>query len=412
MAELNSLGGLSISLTTLCLVGLYALWFVRSALKKNQPTEAGPRASRWLMLYLGAVFLSVFVASDRMLAVYELVMLTQIFLLYFYIVKTVRSEKDVRYVVVVLILGMLLQACLVIGLRGIGHNIELGPLVARIDSNMRVAGTIGSPNTAGGYFGSLLAASLALYLSEKGNWRWLGLLAFFLASIALVLTYSRGGWLAGAGSLSLFCWFAWRRGWLSPRLPMVLGLSAIFLLGLFYESIAERLLGQESATLGDRMVMNDLAFRMATDHPFLGVGANNFAVAMSDYIVFPDFTGEWLHTVHNKYILVWTENGLFGLIGFIGFLFGIIYSGWCAWTRGNRSMAMIGLAFTGIVIGQMLHMNFAIYHGRSKVQFLWLVAGLLTSISWQVCHPVKERSSAQEGDEPDRLGPALGLQPS
>lgn len=93
-----------------------------------------------------------------------------------------------------------------------------------------------------------------------------------------------------------------------------------------------------------------------------------------------EYVGAWLYVVHNKYLLVWAETGIFALIAFLTFLLVTAYRGWQVWRRGDRFLSPLALAFTAAVIGQMVHMNFDIFNAQAQVQGLWLVAALLAAM--------------------------------
>ncbi len=143
MAELNALGGLQLSLTSFCVLGLYVLWFAEASLHRFAVSSpSAPRVSRWLILYLAAVVVSALFAPRRDLAFFELSMLLQTFLVYFYIIKKVRTRSDILYLVFVLLASMLLQSLAMIGVFAIGYSITLGPWVLETNGG-RVGGHSG-----------------------------------------------------------------------------------------------------------------------------------------------------------------------------------------------------------------------------------------------------------------------------
>jgi len=112
----------------------------------------------------------------------------------------------------------------------------------------------------------------------------------------------------------------------------------------------------------------------------LGVGANNYAVTFRQYLT-PEFTGEFVFwVVHNKYLLVWTETGLIGLLAFLWFLLAHLRRGWLVWMRRDHLLSPLALGFTAAIMGQMAHMFFDVFHSRPQVQMLWIAAGLLTAM--------------------------------
>src|SRR5690606_7843021 len=79
----------------------------------------------------------------------------------------------------------------------------------RIDPGGRVGGTVGSPNSAAAYLSLLIPFCLALATTPINRlMRLLALAAGVLGSIALILTRSRGGWIAFGIAVVLFLAYA------------------------------------------------------------------------------------------------------------------------------------------------------------------------------------------------------------
>ena len=68
-----------------------------------------------------------------------------------------------------------------------------------------------------------------------------------------------------------------------------------------------------------RSELTKIALKMFTDHPLSGAGLNNFTVVMDQYGYVPATT-RFLQPVHNIYLLILSETGLIGAMGF-GYLF-------------------------------------------------------------------------------------------
>ena len=388
-AELGAIGGLGISVTTVCLVVLYALWLAELLTK--------PMESRWrlslrtslpLALYLTFVALSAVVARDVGLSIFKIFLLLQMFLLYLYVAAFVRTRQDVLFLVTMLFTGLVLEALLMIGLRYVGQDFSFAGISSRIDLGTgataqfyRVAGTIGSPNTAASYLSLLLAPAISLLLTPLGRcYKWLAALTFGLGGVALILTLSRGGWLAFSLSIMAFCFLAWRRGWLSPSIPLVAAAAAMLVALLFHNAILARLFGYDGGAALSRIPLMKLAFRMIMDNLVLGVGANNFSITLRQYLT-PELAGAWLYAVHSKYLLVWAETGIGGFVAFIWFLLATIRRGWQCWKSGDRFLSPLALGFTAGIVGHMAHMLVDTFQNRPLVQLLWLIAGLLAAMS-------------------------------
>lgn len=379
-ADLGAVGGLNISVATLALAGLYSLWLAELLARADSPARGWLRASLPLISYVAIVALSVVAARNVNLAIFEIFLLVQTLLLFIYLVGTVRTRQDVLFIVTMLLIGLILQSVVMIGLRLIGHSITIANITARIDDGSRVGGTIGSPNNAATYLSLLLAPALSLLLTQVGRgYKLMAALAFGLGGIALVFTLSRGGWVAFGLSVIILVMLAWHRGWLSLAVPLALAAVAILLSILFKDIIVARLIGDDSGSAYSRVPLMQIAFRMIKDYPLLGVGSNNFAVTVKQYVT-AEFSSEWIFTVHNKYLLVWAETGIGALVAFVWFLMTTIHRGWRGWQLNDRFLSPLALGFTAAIVGQMVHMNVDLFNARPQVQLLWLVAGLVIAM--------------------------------
>lgn len=379
ISKLGSLGGFGVSLTTLSLALLYALWMAELLAGAKRWPHSLIRQSLAPAAYLAVVTLSVLVASDVYLALFEVVLLLQAFLLFVYVVGTVRTRQDLLFIVSLLLVGLVLESLAIVGVRMVGHTISFGPISVKV-AGSRVGGTLGHPNFAGSYLGLLMALALGLMLTDsRALYRWLAVVAFGLGGVALLFTFSRGAWLAFAVSAIVLCLLAWHRGWLSLTFVAVLALFVLMLALLYPDVIMARLFGVDGGAAQSRLPLMQLARQMIRDHPLLGVGANNFAHVVTDYIT-PGFARAWISTVHNKYLLVWSETGILGLVTFVGFLLVTIRRGWQSYLKDDSFLSPLALGLMAGLIGHMFHLTVDIFRHRPQVQLLWLIAGLIAAI--------------------------------
>ena len=119
-AALGALGGLSISATTLALAGLYLSWLIRAFANRNQVPRAGVNVNWPLVVYFAITLLSVFVAQDVSLSLFEVCLLLEACLVYFYMAGNVRTREDVVFVVSVLLVACLVESVVMIILRFTG----------------------------------------------------------------------------------------------------------------------------------------------------------------------------------------------------------------------------------------------------------------------------------------------------
>ncbi len=398
-ASFGAIGGLEISITTMALTVLYALWILDLVVKAR--SQSRPRG--WLgpgiplMIYVGFAALSAIVAQNAELSLFEVSMLFQTLLLFIYIVGTVRTREDIIFMATLLLGTLVLESLLMIA-APFGLRFKIGSIVNRVDTAsprvaaglFRTAGTVGSPILAASFVELLLAPAMSVLFMPVERWlKWLAGLGVFFGSVALILTFSRGGWIAAGLSVFVLCYFAWRRRWLSPVIPA--GMIAVALvMGIVFQSqVMQRVFNEQSAY--DRIPLAEIASRVIMDHPLLGVGSNNIVLAELNYVT-PDLAGAWLYAIHDKYLLVWSETGIGALIAFLAFLGMSLRRGWQAWKMHDRLLSPLALALALGIGGEMIHMLVDVFNSRPQVQELWVLAALITAIynlekvEWRAAH--------------------------
>lgn len=395
--NLGSLGGLEISLTNIALAGLYVAWLVAIAIRTRSvglqrltPSKVTLPAAILLLFYA----LSLSAASDVALGFFLVCSILVQFLLYWYVAQATASREDVLFIVRVLLVGLILQSVLMLaqstGLVGDIDSFGIKAL-AEFAGDSRVSGTLGSPNHAAAYLAMMMVFTMGVMLAEVGKAdKLLAGASFAAASLPLIFTLSRGGWISFFVGLATIVIFGGRR---VPRKALAAGFAALILLAVPFKGvISERLYGDDKGSAASRMPLNDLASAMIADHPLRGVGANNFAVAMEPYRTH-GFSGDFFYTVHNNYLLVWTETGIGGLIVFLWFLIAVVRQGSKCWKSRDTLLAPLALGCVAAVVGLMVQMNFEPFASGPEVDLLWLFAGLVTAMTyWGARSPQMRRA--------------------
>ncbi|NOG83481.1 MAG: hypothetical protein HND49_06665 [Planctomycetes bacterium] len=382
VAEFGALGGWNLSITSIALLALYTLWFLETSGNRDNDSRVNNfyYSIRPLTVYIGFCLLSIVVARDTELSLFKNFMLLQQFLLFVYIIGTVKSREDIKFILGLLFIGVVLEGTIFILLYKIGHTIEIAGLSARVDKGLRIGGTVGGPNTAGSYFALLLVPALSMILANvRNSFKWLGIVSFCLGTVALILTFSRGGFLAFTLSITIFIFVSWYRGWLPLLVPIVLVIVTILVALCFHQVLIDRIFGDDDGAALSRIPLIKLALQIIVANPLLGVGVNNFTIIMKDYIT-GDLRGMWLYAVHNKYLLVWAEIGTGGLVAFLWFLGSSIRNSWKSWQTQDPLLAPVGLALSCAIVGHMVHMNFDTFQKRPTIQVFWICCALSLAI--------------------------------
>lgn len=175
----------------------------------------------------------------------------------------------------------------------------------------------------GSFFGSAnrnaavisLTLPFAMYLARTGQWPiWVSVPCLGVLALALILTASFTGLVSGLGAAVFFVVAAYgKQSWKAVVVAVAL-LGAGWASGLSLpETFENRVLGalesgdiSEAGTYTGRMELIEEAVSLSDDANLLGLGADQFR-AVSDLGA----------PVHNVYLLIWTEGGVFSLLGWL-----------------------------------------------------------------------------------------------
>lgn len=180
----------------------------------------------------------------------------------------------------------------------------------------RVFSTFLDPNFASIIFIVNFWILLYLFSLYKPS-KWLKVLLAFLVVLTFVtimLTYSRTGYLAFAGSIVAYTVLQ-KKYKLLVSFIILIALS-IFILPSGYVSEGVNLL--RTSTIFSRLDAFGTAFRIFLDHPLLGVGFNAYRYAQSGVGIATSHAGSG---VSNSYLFVLATTGIVGFAAFMYMIF-------------------------------------------------------------------------------------------
>jgi O-antigen ligase len=382
---MGAINGYIISITTICLAALYALWMLGYLVNKNRISQPIRRPNLFLTLYLAVTCLSMVTGESQLLASFEIFLLLQIYLLYFYMLNNIDSRDSLVFIVAMLLVGLTAESLIIMLQQVVGQDFSFAGIKGHIYANSatpegvsRIGGTLVSANTAGSYVSLLLAPAFSIILTNlKKPYKWLGMVAFICGAIALILTGSRGAWIATFISFTIFGLISFRKEWLDLRVVVFAVIIGVLFSILFFTPLYERIWGYDFGAAGSRVPQYQVALQIIHDHPVFGVGANNYPFVQKQYLALNPNESVFRWAVHNKYLLVWAETGIFGLLFFVLFLISTIRQGSRITKFNDPFLSPLALGFAAAITGQMAHMFFDVFHGRPQVQLLWVIAALL-----------------------------------
>jgi putative inorganic carbon (HCO3(-)) transporter len=233
-----------------------------------------------------------------------------------------------------LLLGELITA--VIGLRQLyGDTTELARWAdpnSVADGTQRIYSTLENPNLLAGYLIPILPLALVALLRWRSPWlRLFALTSFSLGAVAMLFTYSRGGWigmvlaLAVLGLLLLLRFSrllaAPLKRWLPP-LTIAFVVLALLVAAVKVEPLRVRLMsmaaGREDSSNNFRINVWLAAIEMIQDRPWLGIGPGNTIFNLI-YPLYqqPRFTALSAYSVPLELAV---ETGIPGLLAVFGLL--------------------------------------------------------------------------------------------
>ena len=292
-------------------------------------------------------FLSIFWAEDKCLALYRYLILV-LGILLFYLIKRTDFIKGAQAVKLFLI-GLLFPAGLGIWqffsqssfaskYLGLAYHSAsvLGDSIIETDTGryLRAYGPFDHPNILGGLMA--IALILVLYLSLKKeierNERLFYLISFAVFYTALLCSFSRSGFLALFFSAPFIIIKAWRRGIFQRKLIALFIFLTIFISAVVIIPYQDLFLGRveiqsrlEKKSIAERGSYLKRAKDLIIKKPILGSGVGNYTIGIKklDNNFYPDW---YYQPVHNYWLLVWSELGIFGLLSVLIFWLAIIKS--------------------------------------------------------------------------------------
>ena len=294
-------------------------YIVRALVRPETVALPGWRDIPFLLL-LAVVLIGVVIAVDPAPVVRVFIFWTLFYCLYLQAQSL--SPRDMRVVVIGFALGA--GALGAIGAYGYFQSGSVELLAGGEITTTRAVGALADANYYAGLLALAVLPALALVLNGGRRDLWLGI-PVALGVAGLIFSLSRGGILAfGVGLLVLL---AWRRArWIAVALVLIVGILTAANLNPLTRSeqfgvVRERLstlTRAQLATTSQRPEIWSAARDVAIEHPFAGVGVNQFEHEAGQRGVYE--RGEPIENAHSVPLSLAAETGIVGLALFMAFL--------------------------------------------------------------------------------------------
>jgi len=342
----------------------------------------------YLMGFAGAWAIAILFAESKAAAMSWGIRLSTIKMLFILILMSLRTQKTVTLGIYCLALTSAISAVILIIDTMLGVT-----LVSTSEAATTARSSEGFDRSSGGsQYNPTTAATMLLcgtilalvHCIESPHYRRLMGAAAFLGTAAVVLSFARSAALVYAVIVIILCFRYGRYKLFAPA--AVLGsIGAFAMLPFVPPEYFERItsiFGSGDWTLGRRMTYNVIGIDLLIKHPVFGVGPGNFfgLFTDSDYRYLPGrtLTGRQLH---NMYLSVAVEYGLFGFTFFMGMIvtaFKLVKS--VEATPANDRFRAIAVS---LFYAMLAFYIVSVFVPNEYNKYTWILPALATALSLQ-----------------------------
>lgn len=369
---------------TMGIVGLTILIVLSFLLRlvRRNGTKLKHGMSLWILIFAGITILYAVTSVTPTDSIEVAAVILSYLALYFVVINTVTDRKTLYWIILTLIASASLESLYglyqyKIGVVPTGEGWTDPTLFP--DLTVRVFGHLDNPNILAQYLEFIIPLAFGLFWTVKSYAKKaIFLVAMAIMVLCLILTFSRGGWVAFALSIVVFAILKDRRILL---LGTVFGFVSVNFLP---QPIIDRLLSLGNLSESSNSYRTFIwvsTINMIKDFWYSGVGLGINAFQKlynASYIR----EGVFAFHSHNLYLEVLAETGILGMLAFLGVIFSMFRRGITALL--NTDDALIKTIVSALLGG----MTAFLFHGISENSFynfkivfmFWFVISLVVSI--------------------------------
>lgn len=349
--------GIQITMTAIILLALYVLWAGRIYHRYDRP-EIFRGVTLSFIIILSWGILSILWAPFPNSAVYRLMGMIEVLFLFIYAANFIKSISDLSFIVKAV--SVTIGFSSIVAILQYTTNSFFGTEFLGGRGVQESLGYLGLSRAAGFLYGAnCLALFLAIWLpllilwaitEQSRSLRFISTASFSLGVIALILTFSRGGWLIFIFSLLLigilsitkkFRWIYRKR-----RLRFIsLGAIIIIVIMPFLRSGIQRITRYDYGAMQSRLPLAKVAINIIRENPIKGIGIGQYLYVMRSYDDTPErISITFPAPVHNIYLMLAAELGLGALLLFIVILWSIFKRGISILKKAERKVSIFTVA--------------------------------------------------------------------
>jgi O-antigen ligase len=334
-----------------------------------------------------------------------------LYFLFFHIVKDLRRWKTI---VIIIMIGVTIAAAMAV------HEYE-GVRTGSSLARSRVGGIAGQPNILGAFFVYYMFLFAAFWLERAQDLRrWWLLVPFLLCFRGIMVTFSRGAYLAFAQGLLGLAYFKNKalfvvavislafvavNPWLLPegiryRLGSTFKGGDVQLTDPYGGGIAADIETEVDLSAGTRIVVWRGAMELIKEHPWVGVGVGRFSFAIMRFVPL-----EKRIDAHNAYLVTAAEMGIPALVFFLLVILAIFRVTSVVFRRHpDPFVRAAALGFLGGLSGLLMANMFGSRLNTSEVSgYFWILAALMARAHRWVRQDVAQARAQRRKERADAL---------
>lgn len=308
------------------------------------------KVEKWLLAFFAVgVFSAAVINPLEPNSTRSLFRLASFLLFYYAITGWTKSESQLRKICMALFIstiGVCILGLVQVATDGFGdwfHALHAAESDMIPPWQGRIASVFLGVNSLAAHLNLVLPLAVAVDQSSSMDYylRFAAKLCFILGVINLVLTQSRGGFLAFGFVVLVLVRTVLRKSgsrrdfYLTLVLSAVVGLALVFLTLRSTEigaNVASERFSSADETTMERLIMYGAALTMFASAPIFGIGYGNFRAHFNSFI--GDLPNDIWDT-HNLYLKFLAEIGLVGFLVFCGLVFTLMRMARRSWREGT-----------------------------------------------------------------------------
>lgn len=364
----NHLGGAQadpqVLVSDIFILLLYIEWYFSLVKNKKQPFRLSNTDRVGIIFLVWSIF-SIYNCKDTTLLGFEFIKMVKIYLLYFYFANRIDDLRIVRKIIFSLLIVIIIQGALAIYQYKYGSPYWIQKLAEASNTvrvheigNMliqRVSGTLGYATDFAFFIAPITVMIFSVYVGSIASKKdAIYIMSFIAGSIALLLSFSRAGWISLLIGIIVICIYYFpkkQKAMRTVKLLLPIGVVLLSSILLFRMEILARIGGYDYGSSFTRIKMYKNALEIIKQHPIFGIGLNQYTIVMHNYDNW-GYLKNIYYPVHNAYLFLAAEIGLPGLLLFSLFACLILRHGVIALKKseGEVKTYLIGLILAVVII--------------------------------------------------------------